>query len=348
MIFNKENITIKQEYENILRFYGYDLDTTPHMVSESKGKEEDMETTSETAMNTTTEEAMVPSSTTEEPTTVTPEPDLEDTTENEEETTESDSTTPSDEEETTEAAEETETEAAPTRKRAVRGRLGRGLRSKKDKSLYGISLKNVNFNRRAKRTVEQPYEFELGYEASASTPLPHFPPPPPIYPNVKTPSLPSNLPSLTGKFTPKNEKLIFDNLDTDTIDHIFYLNEYESVRVPFKIYDTIMKYSYDTVLQAHILEIGLDSEYYDLIVIMPNYLHGDLTGVVKKLQGQDPMALRRIRESMDYTWVKSIVPKFNLNGNTLLTNDLQNVSILFLIGGVAYELEFECYLWNSG
>lgn len=60
LIFNKENITIRPEYETILRFYGYDIDTTSSMVTESQMNNEQMMnenvTTSTTAEPSSTEE----------------------------------------------------------------------------------------------------------------------------------------------------------------------------------------------------------------------------------------------------------------------------------------------------
>lgn len=368
MVFNKENITIKQEYENILRFYGYDVDTTPNMMSESKTDMEEMMSTMNETNSTSVETTMMSStvsSTTVPPYTTTKEEDTTMKTEEEDDTTtstmeemptsnqesedtttepETTETSPSDTDETTEAllteTEPAETEAPITRKRSPKGLLGRGLRVKKDRHHFTLSLKsNLDINRRQGRSYDlfggEPLEYDLRYGSpSRGAPIPSLPLPPPtpihqIRPEIKSQSFTPNSPAFTPKYQNKNDKLIFDNLDSDTIDHIFYLNEYETVRVPFKIYDTVMKYTYDSSIHAHVLEIELDTEHYDLIIVMPDYQYGGLNDVVKRLREQEPKKMRKIRQSLDYVWVKSIVPKFNLNGNTILTSDLQNVSINF-------------------
>ena len=87
-----------------------------------------------------------------------------------------------------------------------------------------------------------------------------------------------------------------------------------------------MKYSYVDYLQASLLEIDLDSDYYNLMIIMPDFFDG-LHNLAHKLRTYfEVKSLRHVRQAMEYHWIQTIVPKFNLKGNTVLTNDLQNVS----------------------
>lgn len=113
----------------------------------------------------------------------------------------------------------------------------------------------------------------------------------------------------------------------DTIEHNFYLSETETVKVPYKIYNTILKYAYIERLQSTVLELELDSDDYMLIIILPDYEFG-LSNLMKLLQiGDNVPNLRDIVKQMTPSWVKTIVPKFNLKGNIILTSDLQNVCI---------------------
>lgn len=129
-----------------------------------------------------------------------------------------------------------------------------------------------------------------------------------------------------GKYRNSINKELFENTNSDSIEHIFYLNEYDTIRVPYKLYDTVMKYAYVNSLQASFLEIDLDSEYYNLVIIIPDY-HDGLHNLAHKLRMHEANTFRHIRNAMEYYWVKTIVPKFNLKGNSVLTNDLQNVSV---------------------
>lgn len=161
------------------------------------------------------------------------------------------------------------------------------------------------------------------------------PPPPPPLTSTENPISTRGLPPPTttsarsngdGKYRNNhNHKDLFQNVNSDTIEHIFYLNDYDTVRVPYKLYDTVMKYAYVNSLEASFLEIDLDSDYYNLIIIMPDRQDG-LSNLARKMRMHEASTLRQIRNAMEFYWVKTIVPKFSLKGNTILTNDLQNVS----------------------
>ncbi|XP_070499779.1 uncharacterized protein [Chironomus tepperi] len=371
LIFNKENITIKQEYETILRFYGYDLDGASNMLTDSKVDEMTNATeftdsskpsassSTSTSLEMTTEVPTTNMSNTTE-TNVTGENVDEDltTTPQSEEVSEDDTTTTNEangtDDETTDD-DENITTVASTRKR--RGRLGRGLRGKhrRDKKQSSpptyVAQKNRAINRRSRSYEILDYENEFHLEAVTQySPLTSLSTTSIIPTTSKSSSLSSHhayhehnhhhhQPSSTENpiHTPRstaaekrrinNHKDLFENVNSDTIEHIFYLNEYETVRVPYKLYDTVMKYAYINSLQSSFLEIDLDSEYYNLIIIIPDFQDG-LNTLTSKLRSHPASTLRFIRNSMDFHWIKTIVPKFHLKGNTILTSDLQNMGII--------------------
>lgn len=111
----------------------------------------------------------------------------------------------------------------------------------------------------------------------------------------------------------------------DFIEHYFYVNNYDTIQIPFKIYNSILKYAYVESIHSTLLELELDSDYYSLLIILPDYQYG-LENLLRNLNTHPFQNLREIKKQMKYAWVKSIVPKFNLKGNILLTNDLQNVT----------------------
>jgi Serpin (serine protease inhibitor) len=335
LIFNKENITIRQEYETVLRFYGYDLDGSSTMQTEAQGminvtEATDMSstTTSSSSQNDMNAVGEKEDSPTTETVAATETPQSDEAEENTATTIEASETDENEEE----VENEETTTVAPIRKR--RGRLGRGLKSKyrREKKQSSAGMKSPTVTRLSRSyyvLLDEDYENEFLLDVLPSpTPLPSFP----------TPTATSHQPSSTenpistsvspsvGKYRQSNHKDLFENVNSDTIEHIFYLNEHETIHVPYKLYDTVMKYAYVESLHASFLEIDLDSEYYNLIVIIPEH-HDGLSHLIPKLKLQ---SLRHIRSTrMEYYWVKTIVPKFNLKGNTILTNDLQNVSFNF-------------------
>lgn len=350
LIFSKENIAIRPEYETgesalhkfpilssfwsqpfplssplrnstqVLRFYGYDLDGATNMLTESKMNETagNMTNVTDATDITTVSEGEEAQTTT----TLQPETSEDDTTAVEEG---GDETT----EEASEAGEEDVTTVAPpSRKR--RGRLGRGLRQKNRRERPQsppIKSPVKGGTKRLPRSyyvlLDEDYENEFHLDATPPTPSPLGP----VSTIAATPASPvsaSPRPA-PGKYRKNNPPDLFDNVNSDTVEHIFYINDFDSVRVPFKIYDSVMKYAHVGSLEASVLEIDLDTDYYNLIIIVPDHPDG-LRDLTNKLRLHEPSTLRRLRNAMEFYWVKTIVPKFNLKGNTILTNDLQNVS----------------------
>lgn len=319
LIFNKENITIRPEYETVLRFYGYDLNAGE--LSE-RGEEGNMTNTTDSTTPSTTTLASNETTSGEDLTTTEP--------------SEVETFAPT--EVTNGENEEDETTVASSRKR--RGQLGRRTKEKKQ----SIPTKNSFVPRRQRSyyvLLDEDYENEFHLNlASPSSVTPSSPTTTTIASSsaeshnhhhfipTSTPHPPhasTSRASSVGKFRNTINKELFENTNSDSIEHIFYLNEYETVRVPYKLYDTVMKYAYVNSLQASFLEIDLDSEYYNLMIIVPDF-HDGLNHLPHKLRTHDASTIRHIRGAMEYYWVKTIVPKFNLKGNSVLTNDLQNVS----------------------
>jgi hypothetical protein len=332
LIFNKENITIRPEYETVLRFYGYDLDAGT--LSETTREDGANMTNATEATDSTTPSTSTTALASNE--TTSGEEDLTTTEPSEVETFAPTEVTNGDDEEEV-------TTVAASRKR--RGQLGRRTKEKKPPT----PTKNSFVPRRSRSyyvLLDEDYEneFHLDLMSPSSVPITSsFPSTTPLSQTKASSTaeshhhhfIPSSTPhpphattsraSSVGKFRNNINKELFENTNSDSIEHIFYVNEYETVRVPYKLYDTVMKYSYVNSLQASFLEIDLDSEYYNLMIIVPDY-HDGLHNLAHKLKSQGASSIRHIRNSMEYYWVKTIVPKFNLKGNTILTNDLQNVS----------------------
>lgn len=333
LIFNKENITIRPEYETVLRFYGYDLDGATNMLTESK-----MNETAGNMTNVTEATDLSMSTPANETTADADEKGEEETTTLQSDTSDSDSVTTDEVSGTEENAEESTvnddeneeetTDAPPSRKR--RGRLGRGLkaknrRDKKPTPLIKSPSQGVSNKRRSRSyyvLLDEEYENEYHLDSISHTSASPLGPTSTLSPTPMP--IASPRPSI-GKNRNNNQKDLFENVDSDSIEHIFYLNEHETVRVPFKIYDSVMKYAHINSLEASVLEIDLDTDYYNLVLFVPDH-HDGLSDLTNKLRLHEASTLRRIRNAMEFYWVKTIVPKFSLKGNTILTNDLQNVS----------------------
>uniref|UniRef100_A0A182ISZ4 Serpin domain-containing protein n=1 Tax=Anopheles atroparvus TaxID=41427 RepID=A0A182ISZ4_ANOAO len=349
---SSENITIRPEYETVLKFYGYDLENIPEMRMQTTTTPlpttVDMET-DDTTVDSTTD--VVGSSTTAEPMdtattvaapveTTTASLDDESTTEAVEgsgdttvDITDADTVTPSAEttpaEETTvesEAAGETtatgpsttvEGDATEPTDEAGGEKRRRNLRKRGQRRGNPDSPQR----RRSLRIKRQPEEIDI---ISHQRFLQNF-----LLQDVTTAAPPlhataSFLPGLGSSFVPQPDAY---RLLDDTIEHKFYLTESEFVRVPYKVYNTILKYAYIERLQSTVIELELDSEHYKLLLILPDYEFG-LGNVLKLLQvGENVPNLRDITGQMTPTWVKTIVPKFNLKGNIILTSDLQHLGI---------------------
>lgn len=298
----------------MLRFYGYDLDGATNMLTESKmnetfGNMTGVTEAGDSSTITTGNEAKGE----DENDTTTLLPEISDTTDevsgtetNTEENAQSD-----------DVNEEITTVAPPARKR--RGRLERGLKAKNRRDRKQQTIKSP-VSRRSRSyyvLLDEDYDTEFNLDL----------PPPTVTPlGITTEENPiSHTRQPIGKYRKTHPKDLFDNVNSDSVEHIFYLNNYDTVRLQYKVYDQIMKYQHIPSLEASVIEIDLDTEYYNLIIIVPDFLDG-LRNTTRYLRLHEPSTLRQIRNKLDFYWVKTAVPKFNLKGTTILTNDLQNVS----------------------
>uniref|UniRef100_A0A182RXP6 Serine protease inhibitor (serpin) 19 n=1 Tax=Anopheles funestus TaxID=62324 RepID=A0A182RXP6_ANOFN len=348
---SSENITIRPEYESVLKFYGYDLENIPEMrmpttttpLPSTMTELETDDTTSDatTEMGNSTEsmdssttmmaspdesitESTVDVVTTTEPAETTDETvdvDTGTTTQSEpvdETTTITETTEETSETSTVEGDEATEETGGEKRRRNLRKRGQRLLQRRNP---------NSSQRRRSLRLKRQPEEIDI---ISHQRFLQNF-----LLQDVTTSGPPilataAFLPAVGDNTVRKNPFLqqpdAYRLLD-DTIEHNFYLTETDIVKVPYKVYNTILKYAYIEKLQSTVIELELDSDDYKLLIILPDYEFG-LGNVMKLLQiGENVPSLREVTDQMSPTWVKTIVPKFNLKGNIILTSDLQNLGV---------------------
>uniref|UniRef100_A0A182JQ23 Serpin domain-containing protein n=1 Tax=Anopheles christyi TaxID=43041 RepID=A0A182JQ23_9DIPT len=345
---SSENITIRPEYESVLKFYGYDLENIPEMRMPTTTTplpattlEMDLEETTSDATTeminstdpldlSTTTAAMPDASATESTVDVTTTEVSDTTLDGDVDTTTIVPSEPA-EETTTEAAEEspeptTVDDEEPVTEETGGEKRRRNLR-KRGQRLLQRRHPDSQQRRRSVRLKRQPEEIDI---ISHQRFLQNF-----LLQDVTTSSPPAVL--ATAGFPPGMDNSVRKNpflqqpdayrLLDDTIEHNFYLTETDIVKVPYKVYNTILKYAYIERLQSTVIELELDSEDYKLLIVLPDYEFG-LGNVLKLLQiGENVPNLREVMDQMNPTWVKTIVPKFNLKGNIILTSDLQNLGI---------------------
>uniref|UniRef100_A0A182W1E9 Serpin domain-containing protein n=1 Tax=Anopheles minimus TaxID=112268 RepID=A0A182W1E9_9DIPT len=349
---SSENITIRPEYESVLKFYGYDLDNIPEMrmsttttpLPSTMTEMETDDTTSDatTEMGNSTESIDASTTTMASPdesiteSTVDVVPTTTEPPESTDETVDVDTGTtmpsePAEETttiaETTEETSETSTVEGDEPTTETGGEKRRRNLRKRGQRLLQRRNPNSSQRRRSLRLKRQPEEIDI---ISHQRFLQNF-----LLQDVTTSAPPilataAFLPAATDNTVRKNPFLqqpdAYRLLD-DTIEHNFYLTETDIVKVPYKVYNTILKYAYIERLQSTVIELELDSDDYKLLLILPDYEFG-LGNVLKLLQiGENVPSLREVTDQMSPTWVKTIVPKFNLKGNIILTSDLQNLGV---------------------
>lgn len=116
----------------------------------------------------------------------------------------------------------------------------------------------------------------------------------------------------------------FDQM-LDEHNHIFYVSPTESVQAPFKTYNTILRFAHVEALKSSVLELPLDSDNYNLLLLLPDQPYG-LDSLVATMASESAPSLRDIRAKLKPEWIQAMVPKFNLEGNIVLTGDLMKVS----------------------
>lgn len=388
---SEANVTVKPEYENILRFYGYDLENGNMITSGSKSAckenttestemkmddkeevegDEEMETT--TMIPETTTEIIPPESTTEVTTTTTPKPT---TTKKEPMTTTTTTTTTSTTPMTTtttdpaSSGEETTTtrttnyiftfkppkattelsESEALEASTLTTTIFEGTTSTSEAGTdapdSSSSADDLNALKRRRRRKNRTFNLSQHRwkRSSSSQLLPiHY-----LLSNLEEQPLPpSEFAIINGASaigTPHSQQFSisdyvvqqpsFNLKDTlnetpqheDVITHLFYLNRQDTINVPFKVFNSIMKYGYYSAIQASVLEVDLDSNNYSLMIILPDWLDSGLESLITTLKSPYSPHLREMRNALQPTWVKAIIPKFYLTGHIVLTADLQNV-----------------------
>ncbi|XP_055704315.1 uncharacterized protein LOC129802471 [Phlebotomus papatasi] len=351
---SKENVTIRPEYETLLRFYGYDLMSgMMHTSTESSTKETSTElsttvgttestTESSTELTTTTEmitttESSTKQETTEtttQSTTHTPEmtSTMEQTTTTEAETTETTTIDPTrttkyiftftppnisteNEETTSEMSTITTTVESSTRDTEETTAPGESMAQNEE------TTTEIALGRRRRRKPKRQSRL-INYIRRKRSPIefviPEIDTPPPFihYNSIATPNPQFDVPPY--QLTEESRE------DVD----LFYLSRFESAQVPYKFFNTIMKFAYIESIQSTILEVELDSDNYNLLLILPDYYYG-LDRLLAAMKTRFVPNLRELRtEILQPTWIKAMIPKFFLQGRIVLTNDLQNMGIL--------------------
>ncbi|XP_055377858.1 glia-derived nexin [Condylostylus longicornis] len=110
----------------------------------------------------------------------------------------------------------------------------------------------------------------------------------------------------------------------NTINHIFYLNNHETIQTNYKTYNSVLNYKYLASQKTTILELELNSINYNLIIFLPDF-NIDIDTAIKSLKNIP--SLRFLKKLMKPKWVHAIIPDFRLKGKIYLTNDLQNMGV---------------------
>lgn len=110
----------------------------------------------------------------------------------------------------------------------------------------------------------------------------------------------------------------------DNIDDVFHITSYETIQVPYKAYNTILRHAYVESIKSSIIELPLDSDNYNLLIVLPD-VDNSLDNVMATMRNDFSINLRELRRRLRPNWIKTIVPKFHQKGNIVLTGDLMKV-----------------------
>lgn len=121
-----------------------------------------------------------------------------------------------------------------------------------------------------------------------------------------------------------HEQPVQDNDDNNVVEEPFHINSFETVQVPYKMYNTILRYSYIDGIKSSILELPLNSDNYNLLIVIPD-VDNNLDAVLSAMRNDFSVNLRQLRRRLRPNWIKTIVPKFHQKGNIVLTTDLMKV-----------------------
>ncbi|XP_014205453.1 uncharacterized protein LOC106637255 [Copidosoma floridanum] len=109
----------------------------------------------------------------------------------------------------------------------------------------------------------------------------------------------------------------------DTTELQFLVNGCEPVQVPAAIYTTVLPFAYFPTLKAVGLEFPLDNPKYSVLLFLPTE-RVDTSRLGRELTGQ---SLRLLRKHLQPTWIRATIPSFMLRGFVTLTPYLQRLGI---------------------
>lgn len=131
-----------------------------------------------------------------------------------------------------------------------------------------------------------------------------------------------------GEFLPAQHRVAESpDIEEKEVYEPFHINSFEKVQAPFKIYNTILRYAHIDNIKSSILELPLDSENYNLLILLPD-LENNLDAVMNAMRNDYSVNLRQLRRRLRPHWIKTIVPKFHQQGNIVLTGDLMKVLMI--------------------
>lgn len=163
-----------------------------------------------------------------------------------------------------------------------------------------------------------PNDYDLTLQYDSNDPINY-------YNYAKTGSTAPQVNFNTGEFLPAQHRQDeAPDAEEKEVYEPFHINSFEKVQAPFKIYNTILRYAHIDNIKSSILELPLDSEYYNLLILLPD-LENNLDSVMHAMRSDYSVNLRHLRRKLRPHWIKTIVPKFHQKGNIVLTGDLMKV-----------------------
>ncbi|XP_011501025.1 PREDICTED: uncharacterized protein LOC105364713 [Ceratosolen solmsi marchali] len=109
----------------------------------------------------------------------------------------------------------------------------------------------------------------------------------------------------------------------DVVDLQFLVNGCEVANVPASSYTAVLPFAYFPSLKAAVLEFPLDNPRYNVMLFLPTE-RVDTGRLARELSGH---SLRLLRRRLQGTWVHATIPSFMLRGFVTLTPYLQRLGI---------------------
>lgn len=124
------------------------------------------------------------------------------------------------------------------------------------------------------------------------------------------------------------QETVLPDIDDNIVNDKFHITPFESIQVPYRMYNTILRYAYIDSIKSSLVELPLDSNNYNLLILVPD-VDNHLDAVLSAMRNDYSVNLRQLQRRLRPHWIKTIVPKFQQKGNIVLTNDLMKVSEYF-------------------